>query len=210
MLQLKSLLALHLLVTTSHGYVPIPSGTASAASNIMCWCNPAPEGTSTCDDCFRFSRRRFCTTAATSVLFPAFLSRPAQAKAKEEIITPEIMRAAFERVASEASSPTGGVASLANAINIQDWPFILEFTQNYDLEFRKLVMGGARRKIPKTTDANKALRDQGMMLTNGVTFDLIAVNKAARVQDAEAATKAYGLFVDDIQSFLRLASKVEF
>lgn len=42
-------------------------------------------------------------------------------------------------------------------------------------------MGKVRKKLPKD------LKDEGQALCNAVTFDLIAVNKAARVADKDRA-----------------------
>lgn len=42
-------------------------------------------------------------------------------------------------------------------------------------------MGSVRKKLPE------ALKDEAMTFSNDVTFDLIAVNKAARVGDKERA-----------------------
>lgn len=41
-------------------------------------------------------------------------------------------------------------------------------------------MGKLRKKLPKEP---KGLKDDALKLTNDVTYDLIAINKAARVED---------------------------
>lgn len=51
-------------------------------------------------------------------------------------------------------------------------------THNITSLIRK--MGKLRKKLPKEP---KGLKDDALKLTNDVTYDLIAINKAARVED---------------------------
>ena len=48
------------------------------------------------------------------------------------------------------------------------------------------MMGDVRKKLPKE------LKDDAMTFRNSITFDLIAVNKAARVENKERALEVTG------------------
>uniref|UniRef100_A0A7S1BQ70 Uncharacterized protein n=1 Tax=Corethron hystrix TaxID=216773 RepID=A0A7S1BQ70_9STRA len=207
-----------LIFQTTGGFVPTIKSPNS--SNIICGAKDASDEVDSNTqskihdgDGICLSRRNFGTSSMASLIAAFIFTRSPAAHAKEEdaeVVTPEMLTEAFRAVSTEASSPTGGIASLAEALNDGNWPFVLEFTKDYDLSFRKLIMGKARKMIPKTTETNAKLREQGLLLTNGVTFDLIGVNRAARTKDADAAKKAYNLLIEDIQKFLDLGSQVEF
>ena len=124
----------------------------------------------------------------------------------KEAATPQTLSNAFNKVKTELTSSSGGISTLSTLIDNQDWENVKEFTKNYDIEFRKEMMGSARKMIPK--DNNKQLRSDATQMCNNVTFDLIAVNKASRVGDPNAATKAFGILKNDISEFLELESKV--
>mmetsp|Transcript_16512 Transcript_16512/g.62794 ORF Transcript_16512/g.62794 Transcript_16512/m.62794 type:complete len:177 (-) Transcript_16512:1130-1660(-) len=91
----------------------------------------------------------------------------------------------------------GGVAQIGQMIRDGDWDAIKAFTRGYDQTFRKGLMGDAR----KTLESNK---DMAMVYRNGVTFDLIGINKAARSEDKDKALENYDLLVQDVEDFLKL------
>ena len=65
-------------------------------------------------------------------------------------------------------------------IAAKDYGELREFTKQWDLDFRKAVLGKARKAMPKGPD-----RDRAVLVANAVTFDLIGINKAIRKVGAE-------------------------
>lgn len=155
------------------------------------------------------SRRKSMQKLITPIISSALVntvSPPAVFAKEKEPSTPQALSDAFNKVKNELTSSSGGMSILTTMINNKEWENVKEFTKNYDLEFRKAMMGSARKLIPK--DNNKQLRADATQMCNNVTFDLIAVNKASRVEDIDAAIKALGILKNDISEFLDLESKV--
>ena len=127
----------------------------------------------------------------------------AQAKDKEPVAI-ETVRESFQAVKDELNN--GGISELAAIIEKEDYDEIMEFTKNYDLEFRKAKMGKARKFLTSKEDKEKAV-----LLCNAVTFDLIGMNKGSRVgqRNIEQVKKYYGELKTDVQSFLDLEQNID-
>merc|ERR1712232_160613 len=152
------------------------------------------------------SRRKSMQKLITPIITSAVVSTVSPPAYAKEPSTPQTLSEAFNKVKNELTSPSGGISTLTTMINNKDWENVKEFTKNYDIEFRKEIMGSTRKMIPK--DTNKQLRADATQMCNNVTFDLIAVNKASRVGDIDAAIKALGILKSDISEFLDLEAKV--
>ena len=87
-------------------------------------------------------------------------------------------------------------------IAAKDYGELREFTKQWDLDFRKAVLGKARKAMPKGPD-----RDRAVLVANAVTFDLIGINKAIRNignEDDAEARRWFDTLVDDIRDFVSL------
>jgi hypothetical protein len=90
---------------------------------------------------------------------------------------------------------------IAKDIADEDWEDIKAFTREYDAGFR----GGVLKSAWKQFDGD--LKTKGIEISNSFTFDLIALNKAARVKDSVEATRRLNDVRTDLQNFLDLKSK---
>ena len=100
---------------------------------------------------------------------------------------------------------TGGLAFMQQKIAAKDYGELREFTKQWDLDFRKAVLGKARKAMPKGPD-----RDRAVLVANAVTFDLIGINKAIRNignEDDAEARRWFDTLVDDIRDYLTLEPK---
>jgi len=100
---------------------------------------------------------------------------------------------------------TGGLAFMQQKIAAKDYGELREFTKQWDLDFRKAVLGAARKAMPKGPD-----RDRAVLVANAVTFDLIGINKAIRKvgnEDPAEAKRWYNTLVDDIADYVTLEPK---
>ena len=131
---------------------------------------------------------------------------PAFAKDKvKEPITREVIAKSFQNVRDELEK--GGIVELGVLIEKEDFNGIMEFTKEYDLDFRKAKMGKARKFITSKEDKEKAV-----LLCNAVTFDLIGMNKASRTgqQNIENVKKYYQEMKDDVNSFLEMEALIDY
>lgn len=133
-------------------------------------------------------------------------SLPAYAKKKEkEPITVETVASAFGAVRYELESPEGGVATLTALVEAEDYTAVMDFTRDYDLEFRKAKMGRARKLLTDVT-----LKDDAVLKCNAVTFDLIGINRNSRKgqENREEAFKYVMELKNDIAKFLDLENTI--
>ena len=147
------------------------------------------------------------TIVATTTSVPLLgYSSPAYAKKSEkEPITAENVASAFGAVRYELESPEGGVAALTALVEAEDFTAVMDFTKDYDLDFRKLKMGRARKLL---TDAS--LKDDAVLKCNAVTFDLIGINRNSRKgqENRDEALKYVVELKNDIATFLELEKTI--
>mmetsp|Transcript_378 Transcript_378/g.419 ORF Transcript_378/g.419 Transcript_378/m.419 type:complete len:224 (+) Transcript_378:83-754(+) len=131
----------------------------------------------------------------------------AQAKKSKEPMTPEKVTAAFAAVREQLESPEGGIQELKSLIDKEDFDGIREFTQMYDLEFRKAKMVKARRLITGKDELKR-----GLYLSNSVTFDLIGINRFSREgkEDISEVKKYWEELKTDVINFLELEKGIDF
>jgi len=72
------------------------------------------------------------------------------------------------------------------------------FTREYDAGFRGGVLKSAWKQLEGEDKKN------GISISNSFTFDLIALNKAARNKEKETALKLIDSVILDLQNFLKL------
>ena len=150
-------------------------------------------------------RRNLLKKGGSLFILSQVLTAGNAVQAKEtEPIALSTVRDSFQAVRDELNS--GGVASLVTLIENEDYEKIMDFTKEYDLEFRKAKMGKARKFLTSKDDKEKAVA-----LCNAVTFDLIGMNKASRVgqRDIERVKKYYGELKADIETFLELEKNID-
>lgn len=204
-MKVQSIIFLFSAISTSHGFTAYHIGTrrhtAPFFSNreIICVdaCRPDQESS------LSFSTRR--DAIATLLQAPLLISLPALAFGEKEKIeiTKESIATYFGEVRFELENPAGGVAHIGDALDANNWEEVKDFTRDYDLELRKKKMGFARKCM---TDAK--MKDDALALRNAVTFDLIAINKAARVEDMDSARKALQLVKNDVSEFLKFEDQI--
>lgn len=147
--------------------------------------------------------RRSYVQKISFMTFGGVLTLNNQPSFAKEPVTKESMAKAFADVRFELEDPTGGIQILAQAIDEKDWENIKESTKFYDLEFRKAKMVKARKMFPDSD-----MRGESLQLCNNVTFDLIGINRASRVEDSESAYKYLEELKTDVTKFLEYESKV--
>eukprot|EP01031_Cornospumella_fuschlensis_P042056 gene42056-51342_t len=105
----------------------------------------------------------------------------------------------FKAVQDELDPEKGkSLLRLRTDLSQEDWKDILKFTREYDAGFRGTVLKGVWKQL----EGEKQKR--GIEISNSFTFDLIGVNKAARVKDAAEATKRINMVEQDLRDFLQL------
>lgn len=163
------------------------------------------------DDAKDSSRRQWITQTTTTafggvtVLLVSTTTTPPACWAEEEVaVDPVAVRQAFDAVRREVLTETGGVAYLQKAVDEHNFPALLEFTKNYDQVLRKGAMGKAKKLL-----VSKADKEAATAAANGVTFDLIGINKSARPgqENVENAREYLRELVQDVQTFLDLEPK---
>lgn len=85
-------------------------------------------------------------------------------------------------------------------IDTENWQDILTYTREYDAGFRGGVLKSAWKQLG---DA----KERGIQISNSFTFDLIALNKAARKQDSADAKLRLEQVRQDLKDFLALEPK---
>ena len=130
----------------------------------------------------------------------------AAAAAVLDLPTKETVVETFAPIKFELNDPNGGVATMQGRIDAEDWDGLMSFTQTYDLELRKKLMGKAKKLFQ-----SKDVKSTATTYANGVTFDLIGINRASRKgqQSVESANKYLQELRDDVTKFLSLESTIE-
>ena len=151
------------------------------------------------------SRKDFLQTTAS--IFGASFVAPTQTRAAEEIVLPEkaMVKQAFDEVRYELSDPNGGVAYLQQKADEKDFAALMEFTKTYDQELRKLKMGKAKKLLQ-----SKEVKEEATGYANGVTFDLIGINRNSRKgqESVDGVNKYIQELRDDASKFINLESSI--
>ena len=129
------------------------------------------------------------TTASVSCLSPlaAWAKKPTLSQAE-----------AFAAVRKELYDTSGSVSRLQAALDNQDFGQLLEMTKTMDQSLRKSVLGTAKKFVVDS--------EQGTIICNAVTFDLIGINRSSRPgqESAEQAAKYIRELRDDMEKMLEL------
>ena len=118
------------------------------------------------------------------------------AHAKEELPS---LEKCFDAVRRELATDGESIKRLKNDIESGNWDDVKIFTREYDAGFRGYVLKSAWKQIE-----NEETKKRGIEISNSFTFDLIALNKAARVKDTEDAYKRLDQVKQDLVDFLAL------
>jgi len=118
-----------------------------------------------------------------------------------------------EKIDAVVASSSEGIATLMSLIAANSRAEILEFTKNWDLEFRKARMVSCRRALLKslkdggstTAEETEKISATLTALANAVTFDLIAINKCFRgeASDSIKALEYIKVMEGEIAEFVR-------
>lgn len=138
------------------------------------------------------------TAGSTTTPITTFLMSSSSPMTEDEMVA---MKQAFDAVRQELYSPKGGVAYMQSCIDQGDFQSLLEFTKSYDQILRKGTIGKAKKFL--TTTAQKEIATAA---ANGVTFDLIGINRNSRPgkEDITEANKYLQELREDVQKFLDL------
>lgn len=197
-----------------HSPPTLPQTTAAAAAAAA-----APQDTMCVSRRQSWSAGISLSMAILTTLTPL----PSSAASTETTLTETeltfLLHDAFNNIRNELQAPNGGVQTLQQFIQNQDYPAILEYTKTYDQILRKGKMKPAQalllqqlqlQQLPPTkeqqTQQQQQLKDQMTTLSNAITFDLIGLNRNARPSHTNAAQCDYYLQAlrEDVQQFLQL------
>jgi hypothetical protein len=143
---------------------------------------------------------------AASLAFSPSNAIAASADDEEPLPTQQTVVDTFAPIKYELNDPQGGVAYMQERINEEDWEGLMEFTKTYDLEMRKKLMGRAKKLFQ-----SKTVKSDATTYANGVTFDLIGINRSSRKgqENVESANKYLQELREDVTKFLSLESTIE-
>jgi hypothetical protein len=169
----------------------------------LCWLALPPTGflTASCDDLvigskiWTILRRSFLICALGVALFmTAATTCPQQAFAVE--LPP--LEKCFNAIRKELD-PIDGVAiqRFKKDVEVENWDDLVNYTREYDAGFRGGVLKAAWKQLG---DRKK----EGIDISNSFTFDLISLNKAARLKDKQLSYQYIDSVVKDLENFLKL------
>mmetsp|Transcript_22155 Transcript_22155/g.31657 ORF Transcript_22155/g.31657 Transcript_22155/m.31657 type:complete len:208 (-) Transcript_22155:186-809(-) len=156
------------------------------------------------------TRRNFLhhsLTTTTSIILTTTLA-PQASLAKEAIeITPTLVTETFTTIRNELTSPTGLISTLTTLIDNGSFEEIIQYTKESDAYFRKAKLGKARKLL---TDKN--VKDEAVLMSNAVTFDLIGINRASRPgrESREDQLRYLEELKRDVEKFLELEKTIVF
>ncbi len=108
----------------------------------------------------------------------------------------------FNAVSKEIDPVKGeNLIRLRKDVANADWADVKAWSREYEAGFR----GGVLKSAWKQLQGEEQRR--GIEVTNSFTFDLIALNKAARVEDAVEANHRIDQIQSDLVDFLKLKPK---
>lgn len=132
---------------------------------------------------------------------------PAHAKKKEmEAKTPENVQAAFDALDFELNNQKGGIRTMQDYIDKEDFTGLLEFTKTYDQVLRKGKWARCKAFM------NNAEQEVATLQGNAVTFDLIGINRSSRSgqESVEKANKYLQELRVDLQGMMDMQTKIQF
>ena len=104
----------------------------------------------------------------------------------------------FNAVRKELDTKDGeSLIHIKTDIDLDKWDDLKLFTREYDAGFRGGVLKNAWKQLGDQ-------KQKGISVTNSFTFDLIALNKAARNQDKVDAYHRLDQITQDLKDFLAL------
>ena len=107
----------------------------------------------------------------------------------------------FHSVQNELETGTS-IPRLQQDIDKEDWKDVIKFTREYEAGFR----GGVLKNIWKQQSGKN--QNKGIELTNSFTFDLIGLNKDARIKDAKSAQRHLNQVKQDLVDVLSMMPTV--
>ena len=125
------------------------------------------------------------------------LMNVAPAAAKTELPS---LEKCFNAVRRELSPEGESLKRIDEDIDEGKWDDLKLFTREYDAGFRGGVLKSAWKQLGNEKQA-------GISVTNSFTFDLIALNKAARNEDTAKAKELAKMVRTDLENFLKLEEK---
>lgn len=117
---------------------------------------------------------------------------PQNALAKTEL--PSVEKC-YNAIRKESSADGDSIKRLKYDVDNEQWEDIKLFTREFDAGFRGGVLKSAWKQLPG--DSKK----KGIEISNSFTFDLIALNKAARNQDTIDANHRIDEIRQDLVNF---------
>jgi hypothetical protein len=143
---------------------------------------------------FGIEFKKMVSVATCSLLLSGSIVPPAVAKDA----LPSLDKC-FNAVQKELSAKDGeSLIRIKADIDSSDWNDLKLFSREYDAGFR----GGVLKTAWKQLEGEQQKR--GIEVTNSFTFDLIALNKAARKQDSEDARARLEQVRQDLKDFMEL------
>ncbi|KAJ1435656.1 hypothetical protein B484DRAFT_445947 [Ochromonadaceae sp. CCMP2298] len=143
---------------------------------------------------FELDFKKMMSAATLSLLLSGSIAPPAMAKDS----LPSLDKC-FNAVQKELDAADGQALIRIKAdIDGSNWDDLKLFSREYDAGFR----GGVLKSAWKQLEGDEQKR--GIEVTNSFTFDLIALNKAARKQDTEDARARLEQVRQDLKDFLAL------
>jgi hypothetical protein len=175
---------------------------SSVANRDTCCARPLA---STPDEANEFPnslpRRQWLMNIAPAAVL---ILQPATALSADEIDSVKAIRDAFQGVRDELLNSKGGVSTLSQYVDQQDYGNIMEFTKTYDQVLRKGKMGKAKKLLLSYLEQNETLKkrigERATQIANAITFDLIGLNRSSRSgQESVVNAKKY---LEELQSDL--------
>ena len=155
------------------------------ASPVYCW-GSAPS----------MSRKVWASRLSKALISSTILISPISVvHAKDEL--PSLDKC-FNAVRKELDPKVGeSLPRIKKDIDGGNWDDLKLFTREYDAGFRGGVLKSAWKQLGDQ-------KQRGIQVTNSFTFDLIALNKAARTEDKDDAYKRLDQVKQDLIDFLAL------
>jgi hypothetical protein len=133
--------------------------------------------------------------ATIALIINGMFLGPGIANAKTELPS---LEKCFNAVEKEVAPDGESITRLREDIKKGNWADVKAFSREYDSGFR----GGVLKNAWKQLQGEE--QKLGIEITNSFTFDLIALNKAARNEDTIEANTRLDQVKEDLKNFLKL------